>query len=119
MNNKKIALMIVIMIAALALFALLAQKLLLNPTSASCTTDECCTKQLKQHALFDTATQECKSLKEVYTRVERGNPAVEVCIQSGGVVRSELDEEGRERGICMFPDGRECEQWQFAEGLCE
>ncbi|MEM0475496.1 MAG: DUF333 domain-containing protein [Candidatus Norongarragalinales archaeon] len=51
--------------------------------------------------------------------VERafGNPASEKCEADGGTVRFKENENGT-RGICVLPDGSECDEWQYFRGEC-
>ncbi|MDD3661951.1 MAG: DUF333 domain-containing protein [Candidatus Dojkabacteria bacterium] len=44
------------------------------------------------------------------------NPASEYCEQQGGTVRFE---EAGSVGICVLPDGTECEEWAYYRGECE
>jgi uncharacterized protein len=47
------------------------------------------------------------------------NPASEFCVAEGGEVEIRIDEDGGERGVCVFPDGSECDEWAFFRGECE
>lgn len=46
------------------------------------------------------------------------NPASEYCIDQGGTLEIRTDESGNEYGVCILPDGRECEEWAFFRGEC-
>jgi putative hemolysin len=46
------------------------------------------------------------------------NPAAEHCIESGGTLELRDDGAGGEAGICIFPDGTECEEWAFYRDEC-
>lgn len=46
------------------------------------------------------------------------NPASVYCEQNGGRLELRADDEGGEQGICVFPDGSECEEWLFFRGEC-
>lgn len=50
---------------------------------------------------------------------EMANPASVYCEQQGGTVEFRVDEEGGERGVCVFVDGSECDEWEFYRGDCE
>jgi putative hemolysin len=50
---------------------------------------------------------------------EIANPASVYCEEQGGTVVFRLDEEGGQRGICVFDDGSECDEWEFYRGECE
>ena len=45
------------------------------------------------------------------------NPASFYCIQMGYLLELRDTEDGTE-GICVFPDGNECEEWDFLAGKC-
>ncbi|MCL4265606.1 MAG: DUF333 domain-containing protein [Anaerolineae bacterium] len=46
------------------------------------------------------------------------NPASENCIQQGGQVEIRQGEAG-EYGVCVWDDGRACDEWAFYHGVCE
>ncbi len=85
----------------------------------ACTTDTCCSQALDQAAYYDAAKQSCAPLRERYTAVERGNPAVEFCLSQGGVVQIRYEADDTPYGVCIFEDGFECEQWDFLNQVCE
>jgi len=45
------------------------------------------------------------------------NPASVFCEEQGGVVEIR-DGDGGQYGVCVFPDGSECEEWEFYRGEC-
>jgi putative hemolysin len=45
------------------------------------------------------------------------NPAAVYCEEQGGVIESRTDENGM-YGVCHFPDGSSCNQWDFFRGEC-
>jgi inhibitor of cysteine peptidase len=47
------------------------------------------------------------------------NPASQFCEQHGGTVEIREDSGGGQRGICVFADGSECDEWAFYRGECE
>jgi putative hemolysin len=47
------------------------------------------------------------------------NPASEHCEEQGGQVDIRQDADGAEQGVCVFPDGSECEEWAYFRGECE
>lgn len=118
LNQKQIAGLVVMLLALLATLLFTFSVLFKDSLIGVCTTDECCTKSLGGQAMFKQEAQQCVLLKEIYTRVERGNPATELCIQSGGIVKNGVTEEGDEYGTCIFLDGKECDQWDLADGKC-
>lgn len=47
------------------------------------------------------------------------NPASVACIQQGGKLDLRQDAAGNISGICVFPDGRQCEEWAlFRDHQC-
>jgi inhibitor of cysteine peptidase len=49
---------------------------------------------------------------------ELSNPASAYCEEQGYRVEIRTDEEGNQYGVCIFPDGSECEEWAFFRGEC-
>ncbi len=47
------------------------------------------------------------------------NPASVNCADKGGQLKIEKDAQGGEFGICVFPDGSQCEEWAFMRGECK
>jgi putative hemolysin len=50
--------------------------------------------------------------------VQRGNPASEHCVRSGGALALERDGAGGTYGVCTFADDRQCEEWALLRGEC-
>jgi uncharacterized protein len=46
------------------------------------------------------------------------NPASVFCEQEGGKVEIQKAADGSESGICLFPDGSQCDEWAFFRGEC-
>lgn len=46
------------------------------------------------------------------------NPAAVYCEELGYTNEAREDESGGVYGVCIFPDGSECEQWDFLAGRC-
>jgi inhibitor of cysteine peptidase len=46
------------------------------------------------------------------------NPAAVYCEEQGYTVEIRTDESGGQYGVCVFPDGSECEEWAFYRGEC-
>jgi putative hemolysin len=46
------------------------------------------------------------------------NPASAYCEEQGGTVEMRLDDTGGTYGVCVFPDGSECEEWAYFRGEC-
>jgi putative hemolysin len=39
------------------------------------------------------------------------NPASQYCIEQGGRLEIRKDADGNEYGVCLLPNGSECEEW--------
>jgi putative hemolysin len=50
--------------------------------------------------------------------VTLANPASVYCEEQGGVIEMRTDADGGQYGMCIFPDGSECEEWAFFRGEC-
>ena len=46
------------------------------------------------------------------------NPAATYCVEQGGTSEIRTAEDGSQSGVCVFPDGSECEEWAFFRGEC-
>jgi len=46
------------------------------------------------------------------------NPASVYCEENGGMLDLRADETGAVAGICVFPDGSECDEWAYFRGTC-
>jgi putative hemolysin len=46
------------------------------------------------------------------------NPASVYCEDNGGTLDLRTSESGAVAGVCVFPDGSECDEWQFFRGTC-
>jgi C1A family cysteine protease/putative hemolysin len=57
------------------------------------------------------------SSSEDYHRIGMANPAAIYCTDLGYKYNITDTQNGQE-GVCSFPDGSQCEEWQFLEGLC-
>jgi putative hemolysin len=49
---------------------------------------------------------------------ELPNPASVYCDEQGYRVEMRSDDEGNQYGVCIFPDGSECDEWAFFRGEC-
>lgn len=47
------------------------------------------------------------------------NPASVFCEENGGTVDIRTAEDGSQTGICIFPDGSECDEWAYFRGECK
>lgn len=46
------------------------------------------------------------------------NPASAYCVEKGGASEIRTAEDGSQSGVCIFPDGSECNEWAFFRGEC-
>ena len=46
------------------------------------------------------------------------NPASVYCEEQGGTLELREDSDGGVYGVCIFPDGSECEEWAYFNGEC-
>jgi putative hemolysin len=51
--------------------------------------------------------------------VGMANPASVFCKEQGGQLRVVKDAKGNEYGMCIFPDGSQCEEWAFYRKECK
>jgi putative hemolysin len=50
--------------------------------------------------------------------VQMANPASVYCVQSGYTLEIRASTGGGQYGVCIFPDGSECEEWAFFRKEC-
>jgi putative hemolysin len=46
------------------------------------------------------------------------NPASVHCVEQGYTVQILEAEDGSQSGVCIFPDGSQCDEWAFFRGEC-
>lgn len=46
------------------------------------------------------------------------NPASVFCEENGNKLEIQTAEDGNQSGICVFPDGSECDEWAYFRGDC-
>lgn len=46
------------------------------------------------------------------------NPASVFCVQKGNKVEIRTAADGSQSGICVFPDGKTCDEWAYFRGEC-
>jgi len=47
------------------------------------------------------------------------NPASVYCEEQGGRLEIRTDASGGQAGVCIFPDGSECDEWAYFRGECQ
>jgi len=73
-----------------------------------------------------TYTVDVNGAKETFTLdvdnapTEAGlpNPASVYCQEQGYRLEMRTDDQGNQYGVCVFPDGSECDEWAFFRGEC-
>ncbi len=58
------------------------------------------------------------TIPTVTTEANMPNPASVYCEEQGGTVEIRENEAGQ-YGVCVFPDGGECDEWAFFRGECQ
>lgn len=61
---------------------------------------------------FPKSTNKEKKLSQI------PNPASVYCITHNGTLEIRENEKGQ-YGVCIFPDGSECEEWAYYKGQCK
>ena len=51
-------------------------------------------------------------------QIQIANPASVYCVQSGYTLEIRTNANGSQYGVCIFPDGNECEEWAFFRKEC-
>ena len=46
------------------------------------------------------------------------NPASNYCAEKGGISEIRTAQDGSQYGVCTFPGGKECEEWDLFNGKC-
>ena len=52
-------------------------------------------------------------------RTETANPASVKCIKDGYNLTIKTNSDGSQTGYCIFPNGKECEEWQYYREECK
>ena len=47
------------------------------------------------------------------------NPASVYCEENGNKLEIQTAEDGNQSGLCVFPDGSECDEWAYFRGECK
>lgn len=84
--------------------------------------DSCCAKVNKDtpHILCVGSWKWTQSgCSFVCTDTKVVNPASEYCEKQGNTLSIVKDQAGNEYGICKFPDGTECEEWDYYNSRCK
>lgn len=63
-------------------------------------------------------TASCSTRADPVPQAGLPNPASVYCEENGGKVELRPDSSGGTAGICVFPDGSECDEWAFFRGEC-
>ncbi|MEM4271705.1 MAG: DUF333 domain-containing protein [Candidatus Pacearchaeota archaeon] len=54
------------------------------------------------------------------SKIGLANPASVYCVERGNKLEIRTDATGGQYGVCILPDGKECEEWEYFEnnGAC-
>lgn len=68
----------------------------------------------------ETAAETSPADAETATEPAAGmaNPASVYCAEQGGTEETREDAEGNQAGVCVFPDGSECDSWAYFRKEC-
>jgi len=60
----------------------------------------------------------CEAVLKEEGAVGIANPASVYCEEQGYKLEIRNDEQGNQYGVCIFPDGSECDEWEYYRGEC-
>ncbi|MCX6781623.1 MAG: DUF333 domain-containing protein [Candidatus Magasanikbacteria bacterium] len=69
-------------------------------------------------AAMPTTGCELRATSTEQNNVGMANPASVNCDEKGGNLEIKKDANGGEYGMCIFPDGKQCEEWAMFRGEC-
>jgi hypothetical protein len=61
---------------------------------------------------------ECKPGDSLTNSANMPNPASVFCEDNGGTLEIRTADDGSQRGVCVFPDGSECDEWAYFRNEC-
>lgn len=56
---------------------------------------------------------------EPTSQADMPNPASVFCEENGGILELRSDASGAVQGVCVFPDGSECDEWAYFHAECK
>ncbi len=62
--------------------------------------------------------QTSKPAATVTSQANMPNPASVYCEQTGNDLQIQTADDGSQSGVCVFPDGSECDEWDYFRGVC-
>lgn len=68
--------------------------------------------------LLLAACQQQPAAEPPTNQSQLANPASVYCSAAGYKEENRTDTSGGQYGVCVFPDGTECDSWAFARGEC-
>lgn len=76
------------------------------------------TAKILEERSWGTILKEATSDAESPNPKQVENPASTYCFDHGGKIEMSQSEDGVQ-GICVFPDGSKCDEWQYYRGECQ
>jgi putative hemolysin len=61
----------------------------------------------------------CASAQPATSEPSLPNPASQFCEEQGGRLEIRTGADGSQSGVCVFPDGSECDEWAYYRGECQ
>jgi hypothetical protein len=52
-------------------------------------------------------------------KINLANPAVEYCVKNENKIETREDSKGEEYEVCVSPNGKECDKWEYFRGECQ
>ncbi|HLO30896.1 MAG TPA: DUF333 domain-containing protein [Anaerolineales bacterium] len=65
-----------------------------------------------------TPPQSQPTIDPISTQANMPNPASVYCEEQGNRLEIRTSADGSQSGVCIFPDGRECDEWAYLRGEC-
>jgi putative hemolysin len=69
-------------------------------------------------SVFLLALAACISTGPVQNAANMQNPASAYCEDQGFILEIRTAADGSQSGVCVFPDGSECDEWAYFRGTC-
>ena len=77
-----------------------------------------CTAPQTEPTTFDQTQDEPAPVSTNTSQPNMPNPASAFCIEQGFTSEIRTAADGSQSGVCIFPDGSECDEWAYFRGEC-